>query len=129
MNTPRPRLVNISSRGFVQTGDNVMIGGLIITGSSGKKVIVRAIGPSLPIPGTLADPTLELFNKDGVLIGFDDNWRTGGQEAEIIASTVPPPNDLESAIVATLPPTPHTAIVRGVNGTTGVALVEVYSLD
>ena len=122
-------LANISTRGFVQTGDDVMIGGFIVTGSGSRKVIVRAIGPSLPVAGKLADPILELYNGNGVLIGSNDNWRTGGQEAEIIASLVPPTSDLESAIVATLPNTGHTAIVRGKNGTTGVALVEVYSLE
>ncbi len=90
---------------------------------------MRAIGPSLPLAGKLANPTLELFDQNGTSIGMNDNWRTGGQEAEIIASTVPPSNDLESAIVATLPQTTHTAIVRGVNGATGVALVEVYALE
>ncbi len=122
-------VLNISTRGRVGEGDGVLIGGFIISGVSSKKVIVRAIGPSLPLAGKLADPTLELYNRDGVSIATNDNWRTGGQEAEIVASTVPPTNDLESAIVATLPPTPHTAIVRGVNGTTGVALVEVYALN
>ncbi len=121
------KLANISSRGFVQTGDNVMIGGFIVVGTGTQRVIVRAIGPSLPVPGALADPTLELHDRDGVLIASNDNWRSD-QEAEIIASTVPPTNDLESAIVATLPATAHTAIVRGKNGTTGVALVEVYAL-
>ncbi len=106
----------------------MLIGGFIVTGLTSKKVIVRAIGPSLTVPSKLADPTLELYNRDGVSIATNDNWRSN-QEAEIIASTVPPPNDLESAIVATLPPTPHTAIVRGANNTTGVDLVEVYSLD
>ncbi len=120
-------LANISSRGFVQIGDNVMIGGFIILGTGTQKVIVRAIGPSLPVPGALVDPTLELFNSNGVVIASNDNWRSD-QEAEIIASTVPPTNDLESAIVATLPAAAHTAIVRGKNGTTGVALVEVYAL-
>ncbi len=121
------KLANISSRGFVQTDDNVMIGGFIILGISSQRVIVRAIGPSLPVPGALADPTLELHDRDGVVIASNDNWRSD-QEAEIIASTVPPTNDLESAIVATLPPAAHTAIVRGKNGTTGVALVEVFAL-
>ncbi len=121
------KLANISSRGFVQTDDNVMIGGFIVVGTGTQRVIVRAIGPSLPVPGALADPTLELYNSDGMVIASNDNWRSD-QEAEIIASTVPPTNDLESAIVATLPATGHTAIVRGKNGTTGVALVEVYAL-
>lgn len=119
------KLANISSRGFVQTGDDVMIGGFIISGAGSRKVLVRAVGPSLPVPGKMTDPTLELYNRDGVSIATNDNWRTGGQEAEIIASTVPPMNDLESAIVATLPATPHTAIVRGKNGSIGVGLVEV----
>ncbi len=121
------KLANISSRGFVQTDDNVMIGGFIVVGNSTQRVIVRAIGPSLPVPGALADPTLELYNSNGMVIASNDNWRSD-QEAEIIASTVPPTNDLESAIVATLPATGHTAIVRGKNGTIGVALVEVFAL-
>ena len=106
-----------------------MIGGFILTGTGTRKVIVRAIGPSL-VPGAsgaLEDPTLELVNANGVTIATNDNWRSD-QEAEIIASTVPPTNDMESAIVATLPPAAHTAILRGKNGTTGVALVEVFAL-
>ena len=110
--TANSNLANISSRGFVQTGDNVMIGGFILIGTGTRKVIVRAIGPSLPVPGALVDPTLDLVNASGVTIASNDNWRSD-QEAEIIASTVPPTNDFESAIVATLPPTAHTAILRG----------------
>ena len=121
------KLANISTRGFVQTGDNVMIGRLIIFSDTARNVIVRAIGPSLPVTGALADPLLELHNGDGDLINSNDNWRSE-QEAEIIATTVPPTNDKESAIVATLDPGSYTAIVRGVNNTTGVALVEVYDL-
>ena len=97
-------------------------------------MIVRAIGPSLGsvgVTGALQDPTLELRDGDGTLIASDDNWRDT-QETEIIATGVQPANDLESAIVATLPASPsgigYTAIVRGVNGTTGVALVEFYAL-
>jgi hypothetical protein len=123
------KLANISSRGIVQTGDNAMIGGIIIVGTSAQKVIVRAIGPSLPLAGKLLDPMVELYNQNGVSIGANDNWRTGGQEAEIIASTVPPLNEAEAAIVQTLPPAGYTAIVRGKDGTTGLALVEVYALD
>jgi hypothetical protein len=119
--------LNISTRMSVQTGDNVLIGGFIITGSSPKKVIIRAIGPSLPVSGKLADPTLELHTSDGTVV-FNDNWREA-QEQEIIESTVAPADDLESAIVATLPPGAHTAIVRGNNDGTGVGLVEVYDLD
>ena len=123
------RLANISTRGRVQTGDDVMIGGFIVVGQTSQRVIVRAIGPSLSVPGKLADPTLELHDANGMLLQTNDNWRTGGQEAEIIATTIPPSDDLESAIVRTLTAGSYTAIVRGVNGTTGVALVEVYALN
>jgi hypothetical protein len=122
------KLANISTRGFIDTGDNVMIGGLIVGGGDSAKVIVRAIGPSLPVAGNLADPTLELHNGDGSLLASNDNWRSD-QEAEIIATTVPPSNNAESAIVRTLMPGNYTAIVRGVNNTTGVGLVEVYNLQ
>jgi hypothetical protein len=121
-------LANISTRGVVQTGDNVMIGGFIVGGPGLHKVIVRAIGPSLPVDGKLADPTLEIYDRNGVVVATNDNWRST-QEAEIIASTVAPSNDLEAAIVLNLPPAPHTAIVRGKNSSTGIALVEVFTLD
>jgi len=123
------KLAQISTRGFVQTGDDAMFGGLHVVGGTAQKVIVRAIGPSLSFPGKLADPTLELYDRNGTSLGANDNWRTGGQEAEIIATTVPPSDDLESAIVRTFAPGPYTAIVRGVGDTTGIALVEVYALN
>jgi N-acetylneuraminic acid mutarotase len=122
------RLANISTRGFVQTDDNVLIGGLILVGQEARRVIVRAVGPSLIVPGALADPTLELRDANGGLLASNDNWRTS-QEAEIIATTIPPSNDLESAVVQTLPPASYTVIVRGVNNSTGTALVEAYALD
>jgi len=122
------KLANISTRGFVQTGDDVMIGGLIVVGESSTKVIMRAIGPSLSIPGKMADPTLELRDGNGALFQANDNWRTGGQEAEIIATTIPPSNNLESAIVRTLNPGNYTAIMRGVNNGTGIGVVEAYDL-
>ena len=122
------KLANISTRGFVQTGDNVMIGGMIVLGQNPLRVIVRAIGPSLPVPGALADPTLELRDGNGTLLAANDNWRSD-QEAEIIATTIPPSDDLESAIVRNLAPGNYTAIVRGVNDTTGVAVVEAYGLN
>jgi hypothetical protein len=121
------KLANISTRGFVQSGDNVMIGGFIILGDEPQKVIVRAIGPSLPVTGKLADPVLELHNPDGSILASNDDWRST-QESEIMDTGIPPTNDLESAIIATLPPEAYTAIVRGKNNTTGVALVEVYNL-
>lgn len=122
------RLPNISTRGRVLTGDNVMIGGLIATGSHAQKVIVRAIGPSLGIAGQLEDPLLELFDGNGNPMGSNDNWKDT-QQPDIEATTIPPSNDLESAIVTFLPPGPYTAVIRGVNDTTGVALVEVYGLQ
>lgn len=122
------KLGNISTRGFVQTGDNVLIGGLIVLGQDSLKVIVRGIGPSLSISGKLADPTLELRDGNGGLIRSNDNWRTD-QEAEIIATTIPPSNDSEPAIVQILTPGNYTAIVGGVNATTGIALVEAYGLN
>jgi hypothetical protein len=108
----------------------VLIGGFIITGAQPKKVLVRAIGPSLSLAGVLADPILELRNSSGGLIAINDNWRSD-QEAEIIVTGIPPSNDLESAIVATLPAngSAYTAIVRGVNNGTGIGVVEAYDLN
>lgn len=129
-------LANISTRLRVETGDNVLIGGFIVTGTQSKKVILRAIGPSLNLPGQLSDTTMELRDGQGGLIWFNDNWRNGSQgfpsqEAEIMASTIPPSNNLESAIVATLPAnnSTYTVIVRGFQNRTGIALVEAYDLD
>jgi len=123
-------LVNISTRLRVETGDNALIGGFIIAGTQPKKILVRAIGPSLPITGTLANPTLELRDSSGALIRSNDDWRSD-QETEINATGITPKSDLESAIVATLPANKagYTAIVRGVNNGTGIGLVEAYDLD
>jgi hypothetical protein len=122
------KLANISTRGLVQTGNNVMIGGFIVVGPDWQKVIVRAIGPSLPLSGALANPRVQLFDGNGALFAANDDWRSE-QEAEINATGLAPSNNLESAIVRTLPPGNYTAIVGGVNDTTGVALVEVYALN
>ena len=125
-------LGNISTRAFVQTGDNVMIGGLIITGSGQKKVILRAIGPSLVNHGIttpLQNPTLELHNHTGAVIASNNDWMTAPNRQEIIDSGLAPTNNLESAILTSLNPGAYTAIVRGVNNGTGVALVETYDLD
>ncbi len=133
-------LDNISTRSFVQTGDNVMIGGFIVQGTAAKRVIVRAIGPDLTqygVPNALSNPTLELHDGTGALIASNDNWVstiiggiiTTNQVAEIRASGYAPSDGRESAIIADLPAGNYTAIVRGVNNTTGVALVEVYDLD
>jgi hypothetical protein len=135
-------LGNISTRAFVQTGDNVMIGGFIVQGTTPKRVIIRAIGPELGappynIPNALADPTLELHNGTGALVGRNDNWQTtiiGGiithdQVQEIQNSGHVPGDPREAAIIGVLPAGNYTAIVRGVNNTIGVALAEVYDLD
>jgi len=134
------RLGNISTRAFVQTGDNVMIGGFIVQGTEPKRVIIRAIGPELGqfgVPDPLQDPTVELHDGNGALIASNDNWQTtiiGGiithdQVQEIQNSGYAPGDPRESAIIAELPAGNYTAIVRGVNSTTGVALVEVYDLN
>ncbi len=125
------KIANISTRGRVETGDNVMIGGFILGGDQPTKVIVRAIGPSLTgqgVPGALADTTLTLVDGNGATLAENDNWKSD-QEAEIIATSVPPTHALESAIVRTLAPGNYTAIVRGKNASTGVGLVEVYNLE
>lgn len=121
------QLLNISTRAPVQPGDDAVIGGFIVTGSVPKKVLVRALGPSLPLGGGLQDPVLELHKSDGT-VTTNDNWRDS-QEAEIAATSIPPPNENESAIVATVLPGAHTAIVRGKNGGTGIGLIEIYDID
>jgi hypothetical protein len=115
----------------VETDDNVMIGGFIISNDQPTKVMMRAIGPSLAksgVSGALQDPVLELHGGDGDLIFSNDNWRSA-QQADIIATGIPPTDDRESAIIATLQPGNYTGIVRGQADSTGVALVEIYNLD
>jgi hypothetical protein len=122
-------LTNISTRGFVDTGQNVMIGGLI-SGNGIVRIIVRALGPTLTqfgVPNVLADPMLELHDGQGNVIASNDNWKDT-QQAEIQASGKAPPNDLESAIIIVRPAGNTTAIVTGKNNTTGNALVEAYIL-
>lgn len=127
------RSLNISTRARVQTGFNVLIGGFIITGNGSKKVIIRAIGPSLKkfgLTGLLADPVLELHAGDGSLITLNNDWRDDASQAlQIQNSGFAPEDDLESAIIATLPTAGYTAVVRGNASGTGLGLVEVYDLD
>ena len=117
----------------VQTGEGVGIGGFIITGSAPKHILLRAIGPSLTqsgIPNVLADPVMQLHGPVGFVTVTNDNWRDDpAQQAAIIATGIPPSNNLEAAIDATLLPGAYTAIVSGKNNTSGVALVEVYDLS
>ena len=123
---------NISTRGFIDTGDNVMVGGFIIGAGGGGSatVVVRGIGPSLTalgVPGALADPTLELHDAGGALLMSNDDWKDT-QQTEIEAAGLAPTDDRESAILSILPPGAYTAIVRGAGDTTGVGLVEAYNL-
>src|SRR5207253_3415476 len=119
LQTVPSQLLNISTRGLVGTGDNVMIGGFIITGTANKSVLLRAIGPSLSNPpinlaNTLQDPTLSLFNSSGQMIIFNDNW-ADASNAQSIDANLRPTNSLESAILTSLAPGAYTAIVRGTN--------------
>ena len=125
--------INLSTRMRVQTGDNVGIAGVIISGTGSKHVLIRAIGPSLKQSGitdVLADPTLELVNSTGTVLFSNDNWKNSPQRSFIEASGIPPKDDFESAIDWTfLTPESFTAIIRGKDNTTGVGLIEVYDLN
>jgi hypothetical protein len=126
------KFANISSRGFVETGDNVLIGGFILGSQTGdSNILVRAIGPSLKpgLPTALNDPVLELYDENGTSMVSNDNWRDAPNRDAIEATGVAPNNDAESAILLAVPPTQYTAIVRGKDGTTGLALIEVYNVE
>jgi hypothetical protein len=126
------RLVNISTRGRVGLADEALIGGLIVLGDSPKKMMLRALGPSLAaggINGALPNPRLEIRDAAGNLLFSNDDWSTSSQHDQIVATGVAPSSANEPAIVATLEPGNYTAVVQGVNGSTGVGLVEVFDLD
>ena len=123
------RLVEMSTRGNVRTGNDILIGGFIVLNGA-TNVLLRAIGPELTafgVSNALQDPTLELRNGNGALIEANDDWKSDNQQA-ITDTGAPPTNDRESAIVRNLVPGSYTALVRGKNGTTGIALVEIYRL-
>lgn len=125
------KLVNISSRVRVQPGDNALFGGFIITGSDPKRILLRAIGPSLksgnaPVPGRLDDPTIELFDGNGASLEMNDNWKDSRSRAEIEASGFAPGDDRDSVIARVVNPGLYTAVVRGKNNASGIAVVEVY---
>jgi Divergent InlB B-repeat domain len=131
LNPVNSRLTNIATRGRVQTGDNVMIGGFIIDGATPKSVLIRARGPSLSaygVPGVLANPKVDLYSGQTV-ISSNDNWGTAPNAAAITATGLAPTNSLESAILTTLSPGAYTAIVSGVSNTSGVGIVEVLEMD
>lgn len=134
--TPPDTALNISTRVDVQTGDNVGIGGFIITGTDPKMVVVRALGPSLssavpPVAGALPDPLLELHDSTGAIIATNNNWMTNSaaDQTTLINKSLAPSNNLESALVETLNPGPYTAIIKGSKGGKGIGLFEVYNLD
>ena len=131
--TAASKLANISTRGFVDVDDNVMIAGLIVmtpSGGANLNILVRALGPTLGdsgVPGVLANPTLDLVNSSGTVIRSNDNWKDS-QRAEIEATGLAPTHDQESALLQAVAPGAYTAIVRGNGRTTGVGLVEVYNI-
>ena len=125
-------LKNLSTRGRVETSDNVMIGGFILGGGVATNMIVRGLGPSLAnvgVPGALTNPLLELYNAQGTLIDSNDDWMNSANKTAISNSGLAPTNNLESAVYDSLAAGSYTAIVRGVNSATGVGLVEIYELD
>jgi len=131
------RLINVSARGYVDLGDNVLIGGTILGAGNGgvNLVVARALGPSLRsfgVQNAMQNPVLELHNQQGTLLDSNDNWKVrsdgSSQQADIEATTIPPTNDLESAILTTVGAASYTVVVRGKDGTSGLGLVEVYRL-
>ncbi|MDQ2918486.1 MAG: M10 family metallopeptidase domain-containing protein [Verrucomicrobiota bacterium] len=128
---PNTRLANLSTRGPIGTGDEVLIGGFIVQGSGNKNVIICGLGPSLAgsVAGTLVDPTLDIYNSNGQIIASNDNWSTSPQKAQISATGLAPNNSLESAVIVSLAPGNYTAMVHGVNNTSGVGMVAVFDLD
>ena len=126
----RADVINISTRGFVLSGENVMIGGLIVTGNEPSQLVLRGIGPSLGdfgVPNVLADPFLELHDGNGALIQANNNWRDT-QETLLQSTGLAPGNDLESAILISVPPGSYTAVLKGADGGTGNGLLEVYKV-
>lgn len=126
---PIPTLLNISTRLRVQSGVNAPIGGFIITGTEPKTVIFRGIGPSLPVPGALADPMIEVHGPSGQLLGLNDNWHDAGTRQQIEESGLAPTNDLEPSLWGIILPGAYTVILSGKDGATGVGLIEIYDLD
>jgi cell division septation protein DedD len=130
--TPDSQLGNISTRMRVEAGDNILIAGFIVQGNGDKRLIIRAVGPTLATFGVgdaLQDPTLELHDSSGGIIASNDDWAENGNATEIVASGLVPANVKESALLVTIPPGAYTAVLRGKNNSTGVGLVEVYDLD
>jgi hypothetical protein len=128
-NFANAKLANISSRGLVQTGDDVLIAGMIVVGQTSQQVVIRAIGPSLPLAGKLSDPALELHDGNGAMVEANDDWDLSNNRQAIIDTGLAPANTMESAIIRSLSPGNYTAIVRGSGGATGIAVVEAYGIN
>ncbi len=124
---PTRNLLNISTRLRVEAGENAMIGGFIVQGQAAKKVLIRGLGPSLPLTGALSNPVLDLYDSSGALVATNDDWIA--EHNTIFATALPPTSEREAAILATLLPGPYTAVVRDRDGQPGLALVEAYDLD
>jgi glucose/arabinose dehydrogenase len=124
-----PTILNLSTRLNVGTGDNVLIGGFIVTGSDNEEVVLRGIGPSLPLAGSLPNPRLELHDGTGALIASNDNWMDSPQKDEIISRSLSPNDDLESALLVELAPGSYTTILSDAAGATGIGLVELYATN
>jgi hypothetical protein len=127
-----PQALNLSTRGVVSVGDNVLIGGFIITGTDPKTIVLRALGPSLRsfgLSGVLTDPVLSVYNSSRTLITTNDNWQSDPNHFVVEANALAPANLLESATVQTLAPGAYTVIVRGKDPTPGIGLVELYDLS
>jgi hypothetical protein len=127
-------LGNLSVRADVRTGDNVLFNGLILRGGNSKRVLFRALGPSVKVngnavPEALQDPTLELHDGNGATMITNDNWPDAPNAAEIQSTGLAPPDNHESAILMNLPPGNYTTVVRGVGNTTGIGLAEAYKLN
>src|SRR6185503_14554014 len=125
------RFKNLSTRGRVGTGNDVLIGGLITQGAASTTILFRAIGPSLSgagVPNVLADPVLTVYSSNGIVIATNDDWRNSPQVTQIMNSGLQPIDDHESAVLLTLAPGAYTGIVSGKNGATGIALIETYEL-
>jgi hypothetical protein len=127
-------LGNLSVRGDVQTGDNILIDGIIMQGGTPKRILFRALGPSIqsggqPVPGTLQDPTMEVRDGNGDLLRSNDDWQQAPNASEIQNTGLAPSNNKESAVLLMLPAGNYTSVVRGVGSATGIALSETYKLD
>jgi hypothetical protein len=130
--TVGPQPLNLSTRGVVSVGDNVLIGGFIITGTDPKTMVLRALGPSLSdfgLSGVLRDPVLSVYNSSGAVIATNDNWQMDSGHSEITANGLAPANLLESATLQTLAPAAYTVVVAGKDSTPGISLVELYDLS